>query len=151
MEEERLLSPCRQTSEVVKPPIKVLCLYPPAKKELNKSVDATLEELTSKAGPLSSHAIKFIDVCRKCTEITVTTSAPNLDSQGKDHDTKDDMQNLNTHSRGVDEILNLLDLMIGLWLMLDLSAMYVVKLSHITTWLREGSLGKKICQVPSEI
>ena len=41
--------------------------------------------------------------------------------------------------------------MIELWLMLDSSAMHVVKLSHITTWLAEGSLRKKICQVPSKI
>ena len=89
------------------------------------------------------------------------------------------MQKLITYSRGIDEILNLSglddwalvnagfkcnacsqtityyhmveDLMIELWLMLDSSAMHVVKLSHITTWLTEGSLRKKICQVPSEI
>ena len=41
--------------------------------------------------------------------------------------------------------------MIELWLMLNSSPMHVVKLSYITTWLRDESLGKKICQVPSEI
>ena len=48
MEDERLLSPCQQTSKVVEPPLKVLCLDRPAKKEFNKSVDVTLEEITSK-------------------------------------------------------------------------------------------------------
>ena len=33
-EEEGVLSPCCQTSELVAPPLKVLCLNPPAKKEL---------------------------------------------------------------------------------------------------------------------
>ena len=33
-EEEGALSPCCQTSEIVEPPLKVLCLNPPAKKEL---------------------------------------------------------------------------------------------------------------------
>ena len=46
MEEERLLSPCRVTSEVVEPPLKVLCLDCPAKREFNKTVDAKLEEVT---------------------------------------------------------------------------------------------------------
>ena len=48
MEEEGLLSPCHQTNEDVEPPLKVLCLDPPIKKELNKSVNAKLEEITSK-------------------------------------------------------------------------------------------------------
>ena len=80
MEEKDVPSPCRQTSEVVEPPLKVQCLDPPAKKELNKNVDAKLEELTLKADTLSSQVIKLIGVCREHNEITGTKSAPNLDS-----------------------------------------------------------------------
>ena len=129
-------------------PLKVLYLDLPAKKELNKSVDAKLEKLTSEVDTLLSQVIKLIGIYNECTEITETTSTPNLVSERKDHDTKNDMQKLITHSRETDEILNLV---IGLWLMLDSSAMHVVKVTHITFWLRLGSLGKKICQVPSEI
>ena len=129
-------------------PLKVLYLDLPAKKELNKSVDAKLEKLTSEVDTLLSQVIKLIGIYNERTEITETTSTPNLDSERKDHDTKNDMQKLITHSRETDEILNLV---IGLWLMLDSSAMHVVKVTHITFWLRLGSLGKKICQVPSEI
>ena len=62
MEEECLLSPCRQTREVVEPPLKVLCLDHPAKKEFNKNVDAKLEEITSKIVTVSSQVIKLIGV-----------------------------------------------------------------------------------------
>lgn len=48
--------------------------------------------------------------CSKHTEITGTTSVPNLDSDGKDHDIKDNMQKLINHYRGGDEILKLLGL-----------------------------------------
>ena len=129
-------------------PLKVLYLDLPAKKELNKSVEAKLEKLTSEVDTLLSQVIKLIGIDNEHTEITETTSTPNLDSERKDHDTKNDMQKLITHSRETDEILNLV---IGLWLMLDSSAMHLVKVTHITFWLRLGSLGKKICQVPSEI
>ena len=53
----------------------------------------------------------------KRTEITGTTSAPNLDLEGNNHTTKDDMQKLITCSRGVDEILNLLWL--GDWALVE--------------------------------
>ena len=59
---------------------------------------------------MSSQVIKLIDACSERTEITGTTFAPNLDSEGKDHNTKDDWQKLIIHSRGTDEVLNLLEL-----------------------------------------
>ena len=73
-------------------------------------MDAKLEELNSNTDTLSSKVIKLLGVCIECTEITGTTSAPNLDSEEKGHDTKDDMHKLITHSRGIDEKLIFLGL-----------------------------------------
>ena len=111
-------------------------------------MDVKLEEF--KNWHISSQVIKLISVCSEASEIIGATSAPNLDSEGDKHDIKDDMQKLIAHSRGVDEKVNMLGL--DDWALVDVefNCSSVVKLSHITTWLREGSLGKKICQDPSE-
>ena len=60
--EEGLLFLCRQSSEVVKPPLKALYSDPPAKEDFNKSVDTKLEEITLKLDTLSSQVITLIGV-----------------------------------------------------------------------------------------
>ena len=60
--EEGLLFLCRQSSEVVKPPLKALYSDPPAKEDFNKSVDTKLEEIALKLGTLSSQVITLIGV-----------------------------------------------------------------------------------------
>ena len=74
--------------------------------------------------------------CSKHTEIAGTTSAPNLDSDGKDHDTKDDMQKLITHSRGGDKILNLLGL--DDWTVVDAEFKYNEHSQTIICYMLEG-------------
>ena len=57
-EDKGLLSECHQTVKVVKPLLKVLCLDPPAKEEVHKSVDSKLVELNLNVETPSSQVIK---------------------------------------------------------------------------------------------